>query len=77
MFRFTIRELLLLSLVVAVTLAWWLDRSRLAETVSGHRGRESVLCLLLDHEGWRVKQFENGFYYAEHTEGMLVAVGGP
>ena len=30
MFRFTIRELVLLTLVVSVGLGWWLDRRRLA-----------------------------------------------
>ena len=30
MFRFTIRELVLLTLVVAMGAGWWLDRSRLA-----------------------------------------------
>jgi lipopolysaccharide biosynthesis regulator YciM len=29
MFRFTIRELVLLTLVVAMGVAWWLDRSQL------------------------------------------------
>ena len=29
MFRFTIRELVLLTLVVALGVAWWLDRNRL------------------------------------------------
>ena len=29
-FRFTIRELLLLTVIVAVCAAWWADRSRLA-----------------------------------------------
>jgi hypothetical protein len=28
-FRFSIRELLLLTLIVALSLAWWMDRSRL------------------------------------------------
>jgi hypothetical protein len=30
MFRFTIRELVLLTLVVAMGVAWWLDRERQA-----------------------------------------------
>ena len=30
MFRFTIRELVLLTLVMAMGVGWWLDRSRLA-----------------------------------------------
>ena len=30
MFRFTIRELVLLTLVVGLALGWWLDRERMA-----------------------------------------------
>jgi len=30
MFRFTIRELVLLTLVVAMGVAWWVDRSQVA-----------------------------------------------
>jgi hypothetical protein len=30
MFRFTIRELVLLTLVVAMGVGWWIDRSRLS-----------------------------------------------
>lgn len=30
MFRFTIRELVLLTLVVALAVGWWMDRRRLA-----------------------------------------------
>ena len=29
MFRFTIRELILLTIIVAICAAWWLDRSAL------------------------------------------------
>jgi len=39
MFRFTIRELVLLTLVAAMGVAWWLDSSRLAEEV---RNRKAV-----------------------------------
>jgi hypothetical protein len=33
-FRFTIRELVLLTLVVAMGVGWWVDRSSLVEQVS-------------------------------------------
>ena len=42
MFRFTIRELVLLTLVVAMGVAWWLDRSRLAEVLQNARAVEAV-----------------------------------
>ena len=31
MFRFTIRELVVLTVIVALALGWWIDRSRLAK----------------------------------------------
>ena len=43
MFRFTIRELLLLTLVVALGVGWWIDRGRLAEANRRLRSAEVVL----------------------------------
>jgi Ankyrin repeats (3 copies)/Ankyrin repeat len=37
MFRFTIRELVLLTLVVAMGVAWWIDRSRLAISAADYQ----------------------------------------
>ena len=37
MFRFTIRELVLLTLVVAIGVAWWLDRSNLKAEIDDVR----------------------------------------
>ena len=34
MFRFTIRELLILTVTAGLAVGWWLDRTRLAERVS-------------------------------------------
>lgn len=31
MFRFTIRELLLVTVIVALGVGWWIDRARLAD----------------------------------------------
>ena len=31
MFRFTIRELLLVTMIAAVAVAWWIDRKRIAD----------------------------------------------
>jgi len=39
MFRFTIRELVLLTLVVAMGVGWWLDHRRL---IQAQRATESV-----------------------------------
>jgi hypothetical protein len=42
MFRFTIRELVLLTLVVALAVAWWLDRSQLAPDAQNWRERNQM-----------------------------------
>ena len=41
--KFSIRDLFLVTVIVAVCVAWWLDRSRLA--TDGARDRESLLKL--------------------------------
>ena len=43
MFRFSIRELLLVTLVVAMGVAWWLDRSHLA--IKSGRHKEALMKL--------------------------------
>jgi len=46
MFRFTIRELVLLTLVVAMGVAWWLDRRSLAiraQETNSYRALSEVL----------------------------------
>jgi len=48
MFRFTIRELVLLTLVMALGVGWWLDRRRLA----------LPLAKLAEYE--RVERYEQG-----------------
>jgi len=40
MFRFTIRELVLVTAVVAMGVAWWIDRSSLAKV--GHAASEAL-----------------------------------
>jgi hypothetical protein len=40
MFRFTIRELVLLTLVVALGVGWWVDRSRLERQISSFKSDE-------------------------------------
>jgi len=35
MFRFTIRDVLWLTVVVALACAWWLDRSRIGHELTG------------------------------------------
>ena len=47
MFRFTIRELVLLTLVVAIGLAWWLDRNALAKVNEQQRHELKIRAWML------------------------------
>jgi hypothetical protein len=50
MFRFSVRELVLLTLGVAMGVAWWVDRQSLSITV-GEQGRElAYRALILDEK---------------------------
>jgi len=56
--RFTIRELILATTIVAVSLGWWVDRSVLYEVASTPcnlwRRRAEVMAEVLHDEGWTV-----------------------
>jgi hypothetical protein len=47
MFRFTIRELVLLTLVVAMGIGWWLERQRLVSSAVRVKALEAAVT---DHE---------------------------
>jgi len=49
MFRFTIRELVLLTLVVAMGVAWWVDRSRLASNLAESQENANMAWHALGH----------------------------
>jgi len=57
MFRFTIRELVLVTLLVGVALGWWLDRNRLAvRAAEGDRWiykYEGLASAVSNGLGWR------------------------
>jgi hypothetical protein len=62
MFRFTIRELVLLTLVVAMGVGWWIDRSRLAIPFADYRRLKA-------EEGEQLKrraEFYNALKYVPH-----------
>ena len=40
MFRFTIREIVLLTVIVALLLGWWLDHRQLAAPLADYRSRD-------------------------------------
>jgi hypothetical protein len=41
MFRFTIRELVLVTVIVALAVGWWIDRAQLSQLNHSLRVRES------------------------------------
>jgi hypothetical protein len=50
MFRFTIRELVLLTLVVAMGVGWWLDRTRLTDVYDPRTRLEATVFRVHDFE---------------------------
>ena len=60
MFRFTMRELLLAVLVIALGLGWWIDRGRLVRAVKIWRMRASDAAEWMGHDGWAVTWRANG-----------------
>lgn len=66
MFKVTIRELLLVTLVVALTLGWWLDHRGLAKSVSRYKVREEVFALMLAERGFDVRRWDNGVEVLEN-----------
>ena len=63
MFRFTIRELVLLTLVVAMGVGWWIDRNRLQARWSN---RIDVLRVEIRDRGWELFDWGDGNYHIEY-----------
>src|SRR5687767_10406474 len=53
--RFTIRDLLWLTAVVALGVAWWVDRSRQGELLQAANGRTAALEEMLIREGFAIE----------------------
>jgi hypothetical protein len=81
MFRFSVRDLFWLTLVVALALAWWLDRQQVRAEVdqvraSGDarakkwRGRTGALENALTSDGWQVT-WETAKVWLTKTPGNL------
>ena len=65
--KFTIRDLFLVTVIVALVLGWWVDRSRLSQRareaeVSAGLEREvrKFLKSMLEDEGYRFSRDQNG-----------------
>jgi hypothetical protein len=54
MFRFTIRELLILTVTAGLAVGWWLDRARLAESTDSWRTIAGGLEHVMEARGWQV-----------------------
>ena len=76
MFRFTIRELVLLTLVVAMGAAWWADRSTLAHRLKGTywSSRYDALADALRVEGYKITD-ESTTMIVEQREGNRFVYG--
>ena len=57
MLRFSIRELLLLTLVIALSIGWWIDRRRLLVEVKSLREELSVTPMIEVGPGQYVGEF--------------------
>jgi hypothetical protein len=51
--KFSIRDLLLVTMIVALAVGWWVDRSR---TAILRRDRANLLESVLTKEGWKISQ---------------------
>ena len=69
MFRFTIRELVLLTVVVAMGAGWWIDRRDLmwAARIWRHRARDAAI--VMTDTGWTVEWEEDRSNFKHPTEG--------
>lgn len=57
MFRFTIREVLLLTMIVGLAVGWWLDHRRHEELFASQRkeaGVYRILAKFMEGEGYRL-----------------------
>lgn len=67
MFRFTIREILLLTATAGIGTAWWLDHSRQASVIEAWKGkaatvenRVTVLEMVLEDDSWKLSWINEG-----------------
>ena len=71
MFKFTIRELLLLTLVVGLAVGWWLDHRRLEESAElANRFSQCTVHLakMLERYGWHMTVFTDGLLCGDYCD---------
>jgi hypothetical protein len=78
--RFTIRDLVLATTIVAIGLAWWIDRSRLYEVASTPqeiwRIRAETMASVLRDDGWEVTWNRNDMHFKRGKSEIFSIVGG-
>ena len=78
--RFTIRDMLLVTVIVAILMAWWIDRSKLAVELDGsthdHEAAQNYdlkRSAFLTQFGIKTLRFENR-EIRKNIEGVLLAI---
>lgn len=60
-FRFSIRELLLVTVIVALCVTWWIDRSRVAKDRDVQKGKyDGIVRALWKFHGVKVEEGKDG-----------------
>jgi hypothetical protein len=65
MFRFKIRDVMWLTVLIALALAWWIDRSRLSRTLTQVRGDYLVKVFHMEQEKVRRDMHDWAFRNAQ------------
>jgi hypothetical protein len=77
MFRFTIRELVLLTVIVAMGVGWWVDRSALVVGAGIDRLVADHLKVALQYEGFSVERTMNSLVVQRKASGSRYVFGLP
>jgi hypothetical protein len=67
--RFTIRDLLLVMVIVALAIGWWVDHRRLAPAAVLWESRASALAQHMENEGVKVTWTESSTVVGESPGG--------
>jgi hypothetical protein len=73
MFRFTIRDMLLITLVAALGLGWWIDHENLVRSLesSHRRGLTEALSDVLRNQGCAIEMHKNAVVVVTPTGGQF------
>ena len=69
--RFTIRDLLLATALVGVSIGWFLDRSRLAQQALTAEEWVDDLKRIMESDGWKVQLSEFGTEASKDERGVI------